>query len=100
MKPHYLSLYKNQFSPVLNGSEAESLQRLGKILHFSKSRSLIVKCDESRFVRMGTRACESKLKEIGRVQDIFGPVSAPYLSIRPSVSSPVKYVGRIVYSID
>jgi len=100
MKIHSLSLYKNQFSPVLDGSEEESLQRLGKILHFSKSRSLIVKCDETRFVRMGTRACDSKLKEIGKVHDIFGPVSAPYLSIRPTVSSPVKYVGRIVYSID
>jgi RNA-binding protein len=100
MKIHSLSLYKNQFSAVLDGSEEESLERLGKILHFSKSRSLIVKCDETRFVRMGTRACDSKLKEIGKVQDIFGPVSAPYLSIRPAISSPVKYVGRIVYSID
>ena len=100
MKTHSLSLYKNQFSPVLDGSEEESLQRLGKILHFSKSRSLIVKCDETRFVRMGTRACDSKLKEIGKVQDIFGPVSGLYLSIRPTVSSPVKYVGRVVYSFD
>jgi RNA-binding protein len=82
------------------GSDEESLQRLGKILHLSKSRSLIVKCDEPRFVKLGTRTCDSKLKEIGKVQDLFGPISAPYLSIRPTSSSPAKFVHRIVYSLD
>jgi RNA-binding protein len=76
------------------------LRRLGKILHVSITRSLIVKCDEPRFVKLGTRTCDSKLKEIGKVQDLFGPVSAPYVSIRPTTPSPSKYVGRIVYSLD
>jgi len=82
------------------GSDVESLRRLGKILHISSSRSLIVKCDESRFVRLGTRTCDSKLKEIGKVQDLFGPISSPYISIRPAGPSPAKYVGRIAYSLD
>lgn len=76
------------------------MQRLGKILHFSKSRSLIVKCEQAGFVKIGTKACDSKLKEIGRINDLFGPVTAPYFSIRPTANSPVKYVGRIVYSLD
>ena len=88
-------------SRIFNGgSDVESLRRLGKILHISSSRSLIVKCDESRFVRLGTRACDSKLKEIGKVQDLFGPISSPYISIRPAGPSPAKYVGRIAYSLD
>ncbi len=82
------------------GSDVESLLRLGKILHLSNSRSLIVKCDETRFVKMGTKACDSKLKEIGRIQDLFGPISSPYVSIRPSIPSPAKFVGRIAYSSD
>jgi len=82
------------------GSDVESLHRLGKILHISSSRSLIVKCGEARFVKMGTRACDSKLKEIGKVQELFGPVSSPYVSIRPTGLSPTKYVGRIAYSLD
>jgi rRNA processing protein Gar1 len=49
---------------------------------------------------MGIKACDSKLKEIGKVHDIFGPISSPYLSVKPTVSSPEKYVGRIVYSLD
>lgn len=82
------------------GSDVHSLRRLGKILHFSKSRSLIVKCDQTGFVKMGTRACDSKLKELGKVHDLFGPVSSPYLAIRPTVVSPAKYVGRIAYAFD
>jgi RNA-binding protein len=82
------------------GSDESSLQRLGKILHFSKSRSLIVKCDETGFVKIGTRTCDSKLKEIGKVQDLFGPVSAPYLAIRPATPSPAKFVGRIAYALN
>ncbi|HXY82737.1 MAG TPA: Gar1/Naf1 family protein [Candidatus Saccharimonadales bacterium] len=76
------------------------MQRLGKILQFSKSRSLIVKCEQAHFVKIGTKTCDSKLKEIGRVQEIFGPVSSPYLALRPTVSSPAKFVGRIVYSLN
>ena len=76
------------------------MRRLGKILHFSKSRSLIVKCDETGFVKIGTKTCDSKLREIGKVQDLFGPVSAPYLSIRPQTPSPTKFVGRIAYALD
>jgi len=82
------------------GSDEDILRRLGKILHLSKSQSLIVKCDESLFSRIGTKICDSKLREIGRVNDLFGPVSAPYVSIKPTVPSPAKYVGRIVYSLD
>ena len=81
-------------------SDGDSLRRLGKIIHFSKSRSLIVKCDQLGFVKIGTTTCDSKLKEIGKVQDLFGPVSAPYISIRPVAVSPAKCVGRIVYSLD
>ena len=76
------------------------MRRLGKIIHFSKSRSLIVKCEKAGFVKIGTNTCDSKLKEIGKIQDLFGPVSAPYLSIRPANPSPAKYVGRIAYALD
>ena len=76
------------------------MRRLGKILHFSKSRSLIVKCDETGFVKIGTKTCDSKLREIGKVQDLFGPVSAPCVSIRPQTPSPTKFVGRIAYALD
>jgi rRNA processing protein Gar1 len=92
--------YAVVLSQSTGGSDEEDLRRLGKILHLSKSRSLIVKCDEARFVKLGTKVCDSKLKEVGKVQDLFGPVTSPYFSVRPTVSSPSKVVHRIVYSLD
>ena len=85
---------------ALVGSDEDSLRRLGKILHLSKSRSLIVRCDESLFVKIGTKVCDTKLKEMGRVQDLFGPVTSPYVAVRPTVSSPAKFVHRIAYYFD
>ena len=95
-----VTLYTELTRVSIPGREVHLLRRLGKILHYSKSRSLIIKCDEAHFVKMGVKACDSKLKEIGRVHDIFGSVSAPYLAVRPTVPSPTKYVGRIAYSRD
>jgi len=92
--------YAVALSTLHGGSDEESLRRLGKILHLSNSRSLIVKCDESRFVKVGTKVCDSKLKEIGKVLDLFGPVNSPYVAVRSTVSSPDKFVHRIVYSLD
>jgi rRNA processing protein Gar1 len=59
-----------------------------------------VKCDQPGYVKIGTKTCDGKLKEIGRVLDLFGPVSSPYVSIRSANPSPAKYVGRIAYALD
>jgi rRNA processing protein Gar1 len=74
------------------------LRRLGKVLHLSKSRALIVKLDPPRFVRPGTKACNSKLKNVGIVTDILGPVSGPYVSVRPTIAKPESIIGRTVYA--
>jgi len=76
------------------------LRRLGKVLHLSKSRTLIVKLDPPKFVRPGTKACDSKLKNVGVVTDILGPVSGPYASVRPMIAKPESVVGRIVYALE
>lgn len=76
------------------------MRRLGKVLHLSRSHTLVAKLDLPRFVKPGTKACDSKLKSIGVVTDIIGPVSGPYVSIRPSVAKPESVVGRIVYALE
>lgn len=78
--------------------EREKLKRLGKILHISKSRSLIAKL-EAPPPKLGSKVFDSRLKEVGTVTDVFGPVSSPYLSIKPSTTSPRSYVGKTVYSL-
>lgn len=76
------------------------MRRLGKVLHLSKSRALIVKLDPPRFVRPGTKACDSKLKNVGIVTDILGPVLGPYVSVRPTIAKPESIIGRTVYALE
>lgn len=73
------------------------MKRLGKILHLSKSRSLIVKLASEPSIDVGSKVLDSKLREVGIIQDIFGPVTSPYVAIKPMVPDPGHLVGRIVY---
>ncbi len=76
------------------------MRRLGKILHLSKSRSLILKLETGSLPRLRTRVFDSKLRLVGYVFDVFGAVSNPYISIKPAVSDPSDFVGRIIYASD
>jgi rRNA processing protein Gar1 len=73
------------------------LRRLGKIIHASKSRSLIVKLEKPNPPKLGSKVFDEKLKEIGIVTDVFGPVSSPYVSIKPSTVKLENYIGKTVY---
>lgn len=71
------------------------MQRLGKVLHLSKSGRLVLR---SRLKsRPGEIALDEELTPVGTVIDTFGPVENPYVSVKPSVSSPERYVGHILY---
>ena len=40
---------------------------------------------------------DQDLKDIGTVFDVFGPVGNPYVSVKPSVRDPSRYVGQLLY---
>ena len=71
------------------------LKRLGKVLHLSNSRKLILKTKVN--VRAGTKVLLAKYKPVGRVFDIFGPIENPYVSIVPSIKDPDRCIGRVLY---
>lgn len=73
------------------------MKRLGKILHLSKSRSLIVKLASKPSINIGSNVLDSKLREIGVIQDVFGPVASPYVAIKPSSADPSSLIGKIAY---
>ena len=76
------------------------VKRLGKILHFSKSRNLILRLEKNSLPRIRSRVFDSKLRHVGFVFDVFGPVSKPYVSVKSSLSNPSDLVGRVVYTSD
>lgn len=71
------------------------MQRLGLVLHISPSRNIIAKVENTP--RIGQTVVDENLKPIGKVFDIFGPVSAPYVAVRPSVSEVTRLVSKTVY---
>ena len=71
------------------------MQRLGKVVHLSKSGRLILRSKTK--ARTGLVAMDEGLKSVGTVFDTFGPVENPYISVKPSVHDSERYVGQILY---
>jgi len=60
------------------------LKRLGAILHIIENL-LIVRADstlEHSVLRENLLVVTRKMKRIGKIKEIFGPVNAPYISIK------------------
>ncbi len=49
--------------------------------------------------RIGDTVVDENLKQVGRVFDIVGPASSPYVAIRPTARNPEKMINRPVYVI-
>ena len=64
-------------------------------MHLTRSGDLIVRSDFAP--RIGSRVFGPDLKAVGTVADVFGPVSAPYVAVRPSLDDPSRLVGQVLY---
>lgn len=70
------------------------MQRLGKILHTVKG-NLIARA-EKRMPKLGARVYGDQNKLIGKVSDIFGPISAPYIAIKPASNISPRDITELV----
>jgi RNA-binding protein len=61
-----------------------SLTLLGSVLHLSKSNKLVAKSFSKLIPKIGDTVYDGKSRVIGSVYDIIGPVSSPYILIKPS----------------
>lgn len=69
------------------------MQRLGKVLHTNKG-GLIARAEQ--VPKLGARVRDQTSKLVGRVSDIFGSTSAPYIAIKPvSNISPRDIAGLV-----
>ena len=73
------------------------MQRLGSVLHISPSRNMILRVEN--VPKIGETVVDENLKSVGRIFDIFGPVSSPYAAIRPSAPEPERFVNKKLYVI-
>jgi RNA-binding protein len=74
----------------------KSRNRVGSILHISSSSgNLILRAE--RQVKIGENVANSKGKRIGQVFDIFGPVEAPFISVKTRIKDPEKLLGEDLF---
>jgi len=71
------------------------LQRLGRVLHVSPSRNIVVKIEN--IPKIGETVVDENLKPVGKISDIFGPVSSPYASVKPTLREPEKLTNKMLY---
>ena len=71
------------------------LQRLGRVLSVTPSQNIVVKVEKPP--KTGAAVVDESLRVVGRIFDIIGPVSSPYVVIRPSLKDPQNLAGKQLY---
>ncbi|AEH23880.1 Gar1/Naf1 family protein [Pyrococcus yayanosii] len=74
------------------------MKRLGKVSHYAKQGLLIVRTNW--VPTLNEPVVDKNLKPVGIVKDVFGPVKAPYVAVKPKVKDPERYVGEVLYIDD
>jgi RNA-binding protein len=82
---------------VLSRRVLENLQRLGRVLHVTRSRNAVVRTEMPP--KIGEKVVDEKLKQVGTVFDVFGPVSKPYVAVKPSTEDPKTLVNQNLYVV-
>lgn len=77
------------------------MKKLGRVLHLTKSGHLIVASEVSELPHQNLEVFDDKLKVVGKIYDIIGPVKTPFISIKinPEYRNPEKIINKYVYII-
>jgi RNA-binding protein len=71
------------------------LQRLGKVLHVTPSQNVVVKI--SKTPQIGSAVVDEKLKTVGKISDVIGPTSSPYVIVKPAIKEPETLTNKQLY---
>ena len=71
------------------------MQKVGRVRALTPSKNIIVKTEKAP--KIGSEVVDENLKVVGKVFDIIGPVSAPYVVVKPTVSEPATLVNKPLY---
>jgi len=63
----------------------------------SSTKNMILKAEN--LPHIGDRVVDKNLHDVGTVFDVFGPVSSPYVAVRPSVEEPSLFVDHVLYAV-
>lgn len=71
------------------------MQRIGRALHINSNKNIILKAE--KLPEIGCRVVDKNQKSVGTVFDIFGPVSAPYISVKPYTEETHHLVNHFLF---
>ena len=71
------------------------MQRLGRVLNVTPSQNIVVKTEKTP--KIGSVVIDENLKIVGKIFDIIGPVSSPYVVVRPAIREPEKLTDKQLY---
>ncbi|WP_458187401.1 H/ACA ribonucleoprotein complex subunit GAR1 [Haladaptatus sp. NG-WS-4] len=74
------------------------MQRLGQVVRTAQGLAIVQSPDEEH-PDLGTEVVDESLQSVGRVVDVFGPVSRPYLAVSPNEDTRLPtLVGSKLYA--
>lgn len=74
------------------------MQRLGQVVRTAQGLA-IVRSPSEEYPDIGTMAVDEGLTTVGRVVDVFGPVSKPYVAVSPDDETSLPtLVGAKLYA--
>jgi RNA-binding protein len=47
--------------------------------------------------KIGETVVDENLKTVGKIFDLFGPVSSPYVAVRPTILKPEELTNKTLY---
>jgi len=72
------------------------MKRAGDVVRSAQGLA-IVRCPDDEHPDIGAEVVDERLTDIGRVVDVFGPVSKPYLAVTPDDATPAELLGAKLY---
>ncbi|MBS7633677.1 hypothetical protein KEJ15_08725 [Candidatus Bathyarchaeota archaeon] len=73
------------------------MQVLGLVTNVTPSHNIILKV--KKLPKISETVVDENLKPVGKVFDIIGPVSAPYVSVKPTIKEPEKLINKTLYTV-
>ncbi|MCK4885145.1 H/ACA RNA-protein complex protein Gar1 [Candidatus Bathyarchaeota archaeon] len=70
---------------------------MGIVLSVTPSQNIITKSD--KIPKIGIDVVDEGLKVVGKIFDIIGPTSSPYIVVRPKITDPQRLIGKKLYMI-
>ena len=59
------------------------MRRVGSVERLAQGLA-VVRAGDDEYADIGTRLVDGELQSVGKVVDVFGPVSRPYLAVSPA----------------